>query len=296
MASRSGGIKGRGAANGPPPSSDDVPVYPFTLDVPSMPERRHIAGIYVLARVGFVSMLLSMVLCAMLVIRSLSISSMPFFLYWHEGDSKFKFMPSVSDPVFPRRTLFQNEYLTEYFAREYIRRTFEVSPTLADNETVWCDCSGVTGVRAESIFDPMAPCFICSFSSPAIYSSFTTNQKPAATRLAASGASREVHISNVERIRRGSPEASSSIFDTLINIFLTRENPIPIYTEYRIDFILEDRLGMRIRYEAMRSYMTVLSYVGNLNFYNVIEISYMFEPAHELAIGKHLGRRSTEEK
>jgi hypothetical protein len=298
MVNRSGGLKNKKDA-GPDKGGEDAPVYPFEVDVPSMPERRYIAGVNTLARIGFVSMIVSIILSAFLVLRALSLSSSPYFMYWDARLAMFRFMPQGlpgSAPSASRRLMYQDEYLTEYFAREYIRRTFEISPTLADNEAEWCGCSGRGDAsRGENAFDPDVRCFVCNFSTPQIYASFAAHQRPRFMRLAESGIRRSVGIIDVERIRRGSPPGDSSFFDMLVGLFFSREKPVPIYTEYRIDFVLEDRFGTRVRYETMRAHMVILSYQDDpTHSHGVIAISYMFEPADAIATRMHIERRQAE--
>lgn len=271
---------GQSAGPGPSAKADSGPVYPFSVDVPSMPERKYIAGIYALARASFVSIAVSVALCAALAVRALSISVSPYFIYWSAPDQAFRMMARGSDPAAPKRFLNQDEYLAEWFAREYVKRTFEISPTLADNEAGWCECSGGKGA-APSPFDPLAECFVCNFSSPQVYASFVASQKPAFMKLASAGASRRVVVSGMELVRRGSPPKDDSIFALLLDAFFRRQSATPVYTEYKIDFTLEDRAGARSAAEPMRAYMLVYSLLGNLNSYKVADISYMFRPKTE---------------
>ncbi|MDR1476795.1 MAG: hypothetical protein LBI17_01550 [Rickettsiales bacterium] len=293
MVHRGGGVAGGtgGEAEPADAGASGMPVYPFTVDVPSMPERRYMAGIYSLAKAGLVSMLVSIALCALLVLRALSISTSPKFIYWNALDSRFELMPEGRGPSRHARYMAEDEYLTEYFAREYVTRTFSISTTLADNEREWCDCAGAANANA-GLFDPRAECFVCVFSIPRVYSSFAADQKPAFGRLAMGGVSRAARISDVERIRRGSLVQTRSIFDMALGLFVGGRRTTPVYTEYRIDFILEDRVDGTLRREAMTAYLTVLTERENRNSYAVVAASYMFPPNGQAMIRNWLERQA----
>jgi hypothetical protein len=249
------------------------------------------AGIYSLVKAGFVSILVSVVLCVLLMLRSLSMSTDPRFVYWNSFENRFDLMPEVRDSSRNARYMTGAEYLAEYFAREYLRRAFSISTTLADNEREWCDCSGGAGAGA-GIFDPRAECFVCGFSSPQVYSSFASNQKPAFNRLAMGGVSRAVRIFDVEQIRRGSPAESKSVFDIVLGMFIGGGRTTPVYTEYKIDFILEDSAGGPPRREAMIAYLTVLTTREDWNSYGVVAASYMFHPNGQAVVRRWLERRA----
>jgi hypothetical protein len=260
------------------------------VDVESRPERKYIYGAYALSRAAFVSILASILLCLFIVWRAHQSKSRPGFIYWDELDTRFKIMPSAPDArdVAGSRflRLHPEIYLEEYFVREYIRNAFEISLRLAENENRWCECadSGAGNLFAM----PEKSCFVCRFSDARVYDNFRLVKKEF-ERMAESGTSRSVSILKLELIDIQYPPVGLPLAKRLLGF---KEPTQYRHTEYRVDFLLEDRLYGEVSREVMTAYIRVVAPAGGLVHYKVLGASYMFHPKADMAIARHIRETS----
>jgi hypothetical protein len=277
----------------PAEGESETPVYPFSVDIAGAPERKYLYGTYFMARISFVLLLSAMLLCFLIVWRSYQSKSRPYFVYWDEGETAFRVLPiieSASEPGDLIRRRAAGDYLEEYFVREYIRNAFEISPMLAENENRWCPCAAASGGSGNIFNLSEKNCFVCSFSDTRVYSSFSADLKPSFVRMAESGVAQKVFITSVARISSRVPEAQMPLVRRLLNFRLpTRYR----YSEYRVDFILEDRInGALSGREAMISYVRTRAPAAEPGRYRVDFASYMFHPNPSLAIERYLEKQA----
>jgi hypothetical protein len=146
---------------------DDAPVYPFKVDAGAQPERKYMAATWWFARASYVLTTLSAILAILIIIRSKSALVAPYFVRWDPALQRFA---SFYEETYSLPQTDEQRYVEEYFAREYIMRSFTISPESADN---WCACDN----HGFGLFNE-PKCFVCAFSSPGVYSEFAANAKP----------------------------------------------------------------------------------------------------------------------
>lgn len=272
-------------------TEDTNPVYPFSVDIASLPERKYLFGIYRLSRLSFVSILLSIILCIIIVIRSFSNTINPYFIHWNKYETRFKELKSNNEPFTnnPIRKLTEGTYLLEYFIRDYLYKTFTISSTLVKNEEIWCNCD-TSQTQATDILNINTKCYICAFSAPAVYNSFAQNQKPNYELIANTGKEREIIIINMEQIYHYTTQPDTSF----IGRFLPKKN-IVITTEYKVDFILEDKQADNIiNREVITSYIAIQGLQAKPRERKVTNISYLFNPHYKIIINNYLKTKTQE--
>ena len=267
------------------PSETDIPVYPFSVDIPSIPERKYLSGIYNLSKLSFVCMLIAIILSFVLIIKAYSVKINPYFIYWDKYETKFVRL-KTKEEVKPKeviRKISEDTYLTEFFIREYLEKTFNFSTTLVQNEEVWCDCTRDDKLRNSDFLNITKKCYLCNFSTQSVYNNFLKNQKPTFDLMIQQGANQSITILDMTQIRMVEFGQNKSF----ISNFLPQRE-LQILSEYKVNFIVETMNADKvINQEVLTAFISVLGVESYSRSKKVVAISYMFNPNYELILANY---------
>ena len=279
MVNRNNNIKSNGLSTD---VKSDMPVYPFNVDISSIPERKYLSGIYSLSKLSFIFILTAVILSLFLIIKAYSVKINPYFVYWDKYETKFKRLRSIEGvkPASPIRRITENTYMTEYFIREYLTKTFNFTTKLVSNEENWCDCNGNDDLKNSDFLNINKKCYLCNFSSSNVYASFVKNQKPTFDLMAQKGISQNIVILDMEQIRTLEISRKKSF----ISNFLPQLN-VKVLIDYKVDFIVESSVNNNItNRDVITSYITVVGFKDYPRSKTVSAVSYMFNPNYELVL------------
>ena len=261
---------------------NDTPVYPFQVDIASIPERKYLFGIYSLSKLSFILILTAIMLSLFLIIKAYSVKIKPYFVYWDKYETKFKRLKTLEEPkpLSTIRKVTENTYLSEFFIREYLNKTFNFSTKLVQNEESWCNCINNEQLKNSDFLNISKKCYICNFSSPNIYNNFIKNQKPTYDLMIQQGTSQQINIIDMELLRTLEISGNKSF----ISNFLPQKN-VQILSEYKVNFIVENiNANKVINQDVITSYITVAGLKDYPRSKTVTAISYMFNPNYELIL------------
>lgn len=273
---------------------NDTPVYPFQVDIASIPERKYLFGIYSLSKLSFILILTAIMLSLFLIIKAYSVKIKPYFVYWDKYETKFKRLKTLEEPkpLSTIRKVTENTYLSEFFIREYLNKTFNFSTKLVQNEESWCNCINNEQLKNTDFLNISKKCYICNFSSPNIYNNFIKNQKPTYDLMIQQGTSQQINIIDMELLR--TLEISSN--KSFISNFLPQKN-VQILSEYKVNFIVENiNANKVINQDVITSYITVAGLKDYPRSKTVTAISYMFNPNYELILDDYKKAKAQELK
>ena len=287
MVYRNNNIKSKQLSN----DETDVPVYPFSVDINSLPERKYLLGIYSISKLSFVCMLTAIILLFVLIIKAYSVKINPYFIYWDKYETKFVRLKTREElkPKEMIRRLTENTYLTEFFIREYLTKTFGFSTMLVQNEEVWCDCMRDEKLQNSDFLNVTKKCFICNFSTPAVYNNFLKNQKATFDLMIQQGSSQSVTILNMEPVRMLEIGRKESFLSSFLP-----EREVQLQSEYKVDFIVETiNMNKVINQEVLTAFIIVSGLKSYPRNKKVVSVSYMFNPNYELVLANY--RKQKEE-
>ena len=264
--------------------SGEVPAYPFTVDVPSFPERKYLVGIYRFARISYVALFVAMVFCLLCILYAFSRDINPRFIKWNEIENKYEYVSFDygKKPSSPSKTISYSEYLNEYFVHTYIKKRFSISSTI-NNFNNWCDCGGKTASKM-GIFNLNEECYLCQYSSSSIYKSFTDNVQNAYTTMANDGITRTVDILNIslQKGQETNPELS------VIEWFLNKTKIISIFRSYRVDFVVNEFKNKQLMsQDVLTGYIEIQGNKLSPQKRVVTSENYMFNPNYDLVLKKY---------
>ncbi|MCR5507043.1 MAG: hypothetical protein K6F04_04315 [bacterium] len=258
--------------------ADNLSVYPFTVDVPSFPERKYLVAIYRFARITYVALFIAMIIAILTILRAFSRDISPRFIKWNDIENKYQYVKSSYSQK--QTTLSYSQYLNEYFIRTYISKRFSISETSVTNFNNWCDCSNKTASKM-GIFNTDEECYLCQYSSSKIYKSFTDNVQNAYTTMANDGITRTVDILDItlQSAYETNPELS------IVEWFLNKTKPISITQTFRVDFIVNEFKNSKpVSREVLIGFITVSGNKTSPQKRGVINESYMFNPNYDLIL------------
>ena len=281
MVYRNNNIKSKKLSN----DETDMPVYPFSVDISSLPERKYLSGIYSISKLSFVFMLTAVILSFILIIKAYSVKINPYFVYWDKYETKFVHLKTREElkPKEMIRKLTENTYLTEFFIREYLTKTFSFSTMLVQNEEVWCDCMRDEKLQNSDFLNVTKKCYICNFSSQSVYANFLKNQKATFDLMIQQGSNQTITILNMEPIRMLEIGRKKSFLSGFLP-----EREVQVQSEYKVDFIVETMNSNKIINQEV---LTAFIIVSGLKSYprnkKVVSVSYMFNPNYELILANY---------
>lgn len=273
---------------------NDTPVYPFQVDIASIPERKYLFGIYSLSKLSFILILTAIMLSLFLIIKAYSVKIKPYFVYWDKYETKFKRLKTLEEPkpLSTIRKVTENTYLSEFFIREYLNKTFNFSTKLVQNEESWCNCINNEQLKNSDFLNISKKCYICNFSSPNIYNNFIKNQKPTYDLMIQQGTSQQINIIDMELLRTLEISGNKSF----ISNFFPQKN-VQILSEYKVNFIVENiNANKVINQDVITSYITVAGLKDYPRSKTVTAISYMFNPNYELILDDYKKAKAQELK
>lgn len=287
MVYRNNNIKSKKLSN----DETDMPVYPFSVDIASLPERKYLSGIYSISKLSFVCMLTAIIFSFILIIKAYSVKINPYFVYWDKYETKFVRLKTKEElkPKEMIRRVTENTYLTEFFIREYLTKTFSFSTTLVQNEEVWCDCMRDEKLQNTDFLNVTKKCYICNFSSQSVYGNFLKNQRATFDLMIQQGSNQVVTILNMEPIRMLEIGRKKSFLSGFLP-----QREVQVQSEYKVDFIVETMNSNKIINQEV---LTAFIIVSGLKSYprnkKVVSVSYMFNPNYELILANY--RKQKEE-
>ncbi|MCL2439143.1 MAG: hypothetical protein FWD15_01375 [Alphaproteobacteria bacterium] len=216
-------VRERDGINNPEGAFDAV--FPFNSDAGTDGSRRYIAGIHKLSRLAFAAVMLCAVVLLASVFKAYDIGVQPFLIAWDAKEREFRIVPQSRGGNV--RHMDERRFLEEAFVREYITRMFGVSSIAAVNESNWCGCERTLQFGA---YNPSGRCFVCNFSSPAVYETFAVNLLPL---LQSQVGARPVKINDVRLLDSWSDPRPTGVAAFMPGARNAVRN---MYSEYRIDF------------------------------------------------------------
>lgn len=295
MVSRNNNIKSKQ----PSTKQNELAVYPFTVDIASLPERKYLFGIYSLSKLTFLLISISIIFSLIIVIKAHSIKIKPYFIYWNEYETRFKVLNSkeTPKPQFENLILTENKYMSEFFIREYLQKTFNTSKTFVENEKNWCDCTTKEELKNSDFINTTKPCYICNFSTPEIYSSFLQNQKTNYDIMLSNGITQNINILDINLIGTQKTKEPSFWFKLAISLGLMKKPNIQITSEYKVDFILNNYKNEKIiNQEVLSSYITITGFENSPRSKAVIKLGYTFNPNYDLVLKRYNQEKKQETK
>ncbi len=267
----------------------DKTIYPYKVDITSIPERKYLFGIYYLSKYSYILLLLSIIISMIIILKAYNRNISPYFIYWDKYDNEFKRMESISTPA-PKtkiRKMSESTYLMEYFIRDYLEKTFTLSLTPVKNEEIWCDCNRDEKLKNNDFLNITKPCYICNFSASNIYSSFIQNQKPYYEMLIKEGISQEIKIVNMTQLYNKTLTQKKRFIDN----FLPQKEP-EISSEYKVDFIIYNKKNNQItNEEVLTAYIKIGGLKNTPRNRKVVGLSYVFHPNYELILKEDKGEQ-----
>ena len=277
---------------------NDMPVYPFTVDIASQPERKYLAGVYVFARFAYMSLVIAMCVCAFIVFAAYSRKTSPVFIYWNELENRFENAPIFSNRLKPDvfvKKFSEQEYWNEFFVRTYILKRFGISSKTEENERNWCDCKrnnqqDGTSKNLENMgyFNTEAECYVCKFSSASVYSTFLNNEYNAYNKFAEDGVTRQVTILDIKKFYQRVTGGN----ETIIDMVLGKKNPVYISSSYKVSFIIgTSKNGVLESRDALIGYIDIIGRENLPQSRTVYAASYMFNPNYDIVIRDYLNNK-----
>lgn len=262
-------------------------VYPFEVDVPSFPERKYLAGVYRFAKISYISLLVSIILCILIVFKSFSRTVRPVFVYWNNIENKFDFKPTkyTFPPKVYEKNIIDSNYLDEYFIRTYLEKRFSISNTFLENDNNWCDCSNISdNTTSMGIFDLNQKCYLCKYSSSNVYNTFKNNEYSAYTQLAEDGIIRKVIILDIEVLYDVNYTKQPTVIDQVLNkTYATR-----VYKGYKVDFIIqEEKKGKITAQDVLIAYLDLEGRTNHPESRGITKASYMYNPNYDLVLKEY---------
>lgn len=257
-------------------------IYPYKVDITSIPERKYMFGIYYIAKYSYILLLLGMILSLITIIKSYERKINPYFIYWDEIETKFKELKITNTPTENKQTrkLKENTYLIEYFIRDYLEKSFTVYDSPVKNEELWCNCTNEEELKNKDFLNITKPCYICNFSNPTIYNNFIQNQKPYYEMLEKEGLTQEIKIINMEQLYNKTLSQKKRFID-----YFLKPKTNQILSEYKVDFIVLNKKEKEItNEEVLTSYIQIIGPQRNTRERKVNAISYMYHPNYELIL------------
>lgn len=288
--------------------SSGLPVYPFAVDVASLPERKYLAGVHFFARFIFLMMAVAIGLSAIIVFRSYARHINPQFIYWDKVENKFEYAKKFNKtrPDENVEKLTQAQYLNEFFIQNYIQKRFGISDSMDENQNNWCDCHKKNGadkkdgensnqkqIAEMGYFNLNAQCYVCKFSDKGVYSTFSNNEYPAYTKLAEDGETRRVMVLGMEMIGRpatsggGEVPLSTKIMDYIFSAGRRNSFKSTQYL-YKVDFVVEIIRDERIvEKDVMIGYVEIKEFDISPQIKKVIRADYMFNPNYDIILNNY---------
>lgn len=266
---------------------DSSAIYPFEVDVPSFPERKYLAGIYRFAKISYISLFISIILCILIIVKSFSRTVKPVFIYWNKFENKFDFKPTkyTFPPKVYEKNISESNYLDEYFIRTYLEKRFSISNTYLENYNNWCDCSkDKKDITSMGIFDLNQKCYICNYSSSDIYNTFKNNEYSAYTQLAEEGITRKVIILNIETLFGQDSTKQTTFIDWILN----KTYQTKVFKRYKIDFIIQEEKKDKITsQDVLIAYLELTGIKDFPESRGITSASYMYNPNYDLVLKEY---------
>jgi len=236
----------------------DLPVYPYSVDVPAKPARRFLFGIYFLSRAFFAMTLASaaFLLVALFVAPNARVT--PWVIEWDPKNETFV-NPRIGEEIGSVR-VWWNDYLERYFVRKYIETAFTIPEHLADLDDAWCDAPGQRpagdGIWAGG------RCLLSMAMHQQAFGPMAASIRTASMNLARLGTTRRVEIISSELAYQPIISmAELSIFDKIMPIGNVPQSTR--WAEYRVEFVLHPSDGSP---SSIAAFIAVMSTPGRPDF------------------------------
>ncbi len=272
-----------------------LPVYPFNVDVPCFPERKYLAGIYKFARISYVSLLISIILCIFIIISAFSSSIRPVFIKWNNIDNKFEYVKTnkASEKNKNFREISKSDYLTDYFLKVYLEKRFSISSNFSENYQNWCDCSNnnvTIPTTKMGVFNLKQECYLCKFSEQNVYKLFLDNEYSAYTQFAENGITRNIHIIKMQPIYKRKNNTELSFLELILQWFgVNNSKTAKTYKLYEVDFIIEEqKYDKLLSQDVLKAYIEVGSIDSMPEDKRILSASYMFNPNYDIVLNEYL--------
>lgn len=262
--------------------SNEVPTYPFAVDVPSFPERKYLVGIYRFARITYIALFIAMIFCIITIFRAFSLKVSPRFIKWNNLENRFQYVNFSYDkkPSSPQKDISFSEYLNEYFVTTYISKKFSISENAIENYNNWCNCNDKKATKMGMLYLDQE-CYLCFYSTSQIYSTFTNNLQNAYNTMFETGITRTVDIIDINMISGYNSDPTLS----MIEWFLNKTKPIIISRTYRVDFIVNEFKDKKLSSkDVLIAYIEISGNEAIPQLRTVVSESYMFNPNYDLIL------------
>ncbi|MBR1544531.1 MAG: hypothetical protein IJ638_01120 [Alphaproteobacteria bacterium] len=263
-------------------TSNKVSVYPFTVDVPSFPERKYLVAIYKFARVTYVALFVAMFLIILTIFRAFSRDVSPKFVKWNDIENRYKYISSSYSkrPKNFTKNISYSQYLNEYFIRTYLSKRFSISQTSITNFNNWCDCTN-KNMSKMGVFNVNEECYLCHYSSPTVFKFFTDNVQNAYTNMANDGITRTVDILDIKLQSASETNPERSVIEWILN----KTKPISITQTFRVDFIINEYKDSKpTSNDVLIGYITLSGRKFEPQKRRIVGESYLFNPNYNLVL------------
>lgn len=260
-------------------------VYPFKLDVPAFPERKYIAGIGLVIKYIYVSVLISILLICFSVFRANNRKVYPKFIYYDVKENTFKFMPSGFNKT-DKNTLNLNAryYIEETFLRNYLKKRFEITKDFGVNYNNWCNCKEDkvndkpnNKFSKSGIFDLNGKCYLCNVMDDKIYRNFYDFDYSFNHSLVSLGVTRNIEILDIEQINFFETVPQKSFLSKILDKYILSKNTTVTTTGmYKIIFILTEENKGKKQEESFIGFITIAGIKVADEIKKVIDESYSF--------------------
>lgn len=247
----------------------DKPVYPTQFDTNAFPNRVYIQGVKSLSilLVFLLMMVAALSIVYLHKIKSVSVMDMA-FVYWDSVENTFKQKHIKKDYYKRQKRVPVYEILLDSFVDNYYVSRYGVSSDVVLNEKNWCECDDKSfNKKDDYLLDKnlVKNCFVCSYSSGKVYSSFINFHLPSLKQYFENKKEVRVVILNKEIVEKsirtsGSSDVIRNFIKSIVS-YLTgakeKSNFSLSYT-YKVDFALvnkEDRLDFST--EILTGYTSV---------------------------------------
>lgn len=266
-------------------NSNTTPTYPFSVDVPSFPERKYLAGVYRFARISYISLFIAMIFCLLTIVYAFLQDINPRFIKWNPFENRYQYIRFnyESKPATSQQNINYEEYLNQYFVTTYIKKKFSISPLSVNNFNNWCNCADKTPSQM-GIFNLAQECYLCFYSSSSVYKSFTDNLQPAYETMYRNNITRTVDIINIttERAFTNTPQTS------MLDYFFKKSYKTIIENSYKVNFVVSEyENGSLKSRDVLIGYITIGGYKLTPEKRFVTDESYMFNPNYDLILKEY---------
>ena len=283
--------------------NNGLPVYPFDVDVASIPERKYLMGMYSFAKWTCALLGVFLILCAAVVWQAYSRNVWPILVNWNDVENSFEYssMYYGDKPKENVERLGQGNYLNEFFIQEYLNKRFGISRKIVENYNNWCDCqsnsnsdeTNRTKISALGYFNLDEECYVCKFSSSDVYSTFLNNEYAAYNKFAENGETRRVIILDMKKFRStvGGGHSNVSLPTQILDYIFkgkSSQAPLPVRNYYRVDFVVEiTKDGKLENQDVMIAYIETSEYESRPQIKTVVKADYMFNPSYDIMLQRY---------